>query len=190
MLNGIHDGLNHEETRGARSAIDTVCFERVLPATPEQVWAWLTEPGKRALWLAAGPLPEREGETFVLHFDHNSLTPGSEPAPERSRNIDSGVSTSHCLLQFNPPRLLQLSWGEEEGASPSEVTFELQPEGEQTRLIVTHTLLGRDFIANVAGGWHTHLAILGDRLAGAEPRPFRGLFEPVEEAYKEQFFSE
>lgn len=190
MLNGIHDGLNHAEAPGTRAAIDTVRFERLLPASPERVWAWLTEPGKRALWLAGGDLPEREGEPFALHFDHNSLTPDSEPAPERFRDMESGVSTSHYLLQFNPHRLLQFSWGEDRGASPSEVTFELQPEGDHTRLIVTHKLLGRDVIANVAGGWHTHLAILGDRLAGAEPRPFWGMFEPVEEAYKERFFSE
>jgi len=190
ILDGLHEGLNHGETPGTRAAIDTVRFERLLPAPPETVWAWLTEPGKRALWLASGDLPAREGEAFGLHFDHDSLTPDSEPAPERFRNMENGVSTSHYLLQFNPHQSLQFSWGEEEGASPSEVTFELQPEGDRTRLTVTHTLLGRDVIANVAGGWHTHLAILADRLAGVEPRPFWGLFVRVEADYKERFFAE
>lgn len=190
MLNGIHNGLNHEEAPGTRAALDTVCFERLLPGTPKQVWAWLTESDKRAQWLAGGDLPGRVGESFALHFDHDRLTPDSEPTPERFRNMDSGVSTSHHLLQLTPPRLLQFSWDEKEGALPSEVTFELQAEGDRTRLIVTHTRLGRDVIANVAGGWHTHLTILGDRLANAEPRPFWGLFEPVEDAYKLRFFGE
>lgn len=137
MLDGVHYGLDHEEALGTRAALDTVRFERLLPAT-----------------------------------------------------MANGISTSHHLQRYEPHRLLQFSWGEEQGASPSEVTFELQPDGDQTRLIVTHRLLGRDVIANVAGGWHTHLAVLGDRLAGVEPRPFWGLFEAVEEAYKDRFYSE
>ncbi|MEX1198803.1 MAG: SRPBCC domain-containing protein [Pseudohongiellaceae bacterium] len=190
MLNGIHNGFNHEETPGARTAINTIRFERRLPASPEIVWAWLTESGKRALWLGGGELPAREGESFTLHFDHNSLTPDNEPVPERFRGMEDGASTSHYLLQFNPPQRLQFSWGEGEDESPSEVNFELVPDGDGTLLTIIHTLLGRDVIANVAGGWHSHLAILADRLAGVEPRPFWGLFVPVEEVYKERFFAE
>lgn len=187
ILNGIHHGLNQEETPGTRIATDTVRFQRRLPASPETVWAWLTESGKRALWLAGGELPDREGEPFVMHFDHNRLTPDSDPVPERFKGMVGGATTSHYLLQFNPPRRLQFSWGEAEGESPSEVTFELAPDGDGTLLTITHVLLGPAVIANVAGGWHTHLAILADRLAGVEPRPFWGLFIPVEGVYEKRF---
>lgn len=190
ILDGIQSGLNQQETPGKRAAIDTLRFERLLPGPPEESWAWLTGADRRALWLAGGELPTREGEAFALQFDHNSLTAGNGPASERFRDRDNGVSTAHYLLQFSPCRLLQFSWGEEEGASPSEVTFELQPEGERTRLVLTHKLLGRDVIADVAAGWHTHLAILADRLAGIDPSPFWTLFESVEPAYKARFFSE
>ena len=98
-----------------------------------------------------------------------------------------GVSTSHFLLQFNPPRLLQFSWGEGEDETPSEVTFELQTEGDRVRLTITHTLLGENVIANVAGGWHSHLTVLGDRLAGIEPRPFWPLLKLLEAGYEKQF---
>lgn len=187
MLNGIHHGLIQEDTPGTRTASDTVRFQRRLPASPETLWAWLTESGKRSHWLAGGELPSREGEPFVLHFDHNSLTPDSGPVPERFREMTRGAATSHFLLQFNPPRLLQFSWGEGDGESPSEVTFELAPDGDGTLLTITHILLGPQVIANVAGGWHAHLAILADRLAGVEPRPFWSLFTPVEQAYEQRF---
>ncbi len=189
ILNGIHDGLNHNEAPVQRVANDTLRVERLLPGSLEQVWAWLTEADKRALWLASGDLPAREGEAFALHFDHNSLTPDNEPTPERFLDMVGGVSTSHYLLQFNPPHLLQFSWGEGEAETPSEVTFKLQSEGDHVRLTITHTLLGENVIANVAGGWHSHLTVLGDRLAGIEPRPFWALLETVEADYLSRFSS-
>jgi hypothetical protein len=83
---------------------------------------------------------------------------------------------------------LTFTWGEGQ-ARPSEVTFELEAVGEQVRLTVTHRRLGdeRAVWANVAGGWHTHLAILEDRLSGRVPAPFFVAFEPIEAAYLERF---
>lgn len=187
MLKGIHVGLIKENAPGTREAVDTVRFERLLPGPIEEVWAWLTQAERRALWLAGGELPAREGENFQLEFDHNSLSPDEVVTPERFREMEPGITTEHCLLQFNPPHKLQFSWGEGEGELPSEVTFELQPEGDQVRLIVTHILLTSDAIPMVAGGWHTHLAILGDRLAGISPPAFWALFEDIETRYRERF---
>lgn len=190
MLDGVHDSLNATETPGTRAAIDMVRFERLLPASPQHVWAWLTEADRRAAWLAGGELPVREGELFALHFEHARLSADEEPVPERFRDMADGHSSSHVLLRFEPPHLLQCSWGEEDGARPSEATFELTEEDGQTRLTVTHTLLERDAIARVAAGWHSHLAVLADRLAGVPPRPFWRLFGAVEPDYMERFFSE
>lgn len=56
---------------------------------------------------------------------------------------------------------------------PSEVTFELSPEGDGTRLVLTHRkLASRADMIDVAGGWHAHLGVLSARLAGREPGPF------------------
>jgi hypothetical protein len=40
-------------------------------------------------------------------------------------------------------------------------------------LVLTHQRLAdRVGMVSVAGGWHAHLGVLADNLAGREPRPF------------------
>src|SRR3546814_2005864 len=53
-------------------------FERVLDAPLETVWAWLTEPEKRKLWFADGPMELREGGAVELVFDHDHLSVDDE----------------------------------------------------------------------------------------------------------------
>src|SRR3546814_11800943 len=57
-------------------------FERVLDAPLETVWAWLTEPEKRKLWFADGPMELREGGAVELVFDHDHLSVDDVPYPE------------------------------------------------------------------------------------------------------------
>ena len=72
----------------------------------------------------------------------------------------------------DPTRLLSMTWGGLP-AQGSEVTFELEPRGDKVLLTLTHRRLAdRAEMVNVAGGWHTHLAILVDNLRGRTPRPF------------------
>jgi len=175
------------DNNGTRIATDTVRFERLLPGPIETVWAWLTESDKRALWLAGGALPGREGEYFQLNFHHASLSPKKAPVPEHLCAMENGVSTTHCLLQFNPPYLLQMSWGENAEEAPSEVTIELKAEGDQVRLILTHCLLSHRVLASVAGGWHAHLAIMTDKFAGVIPPSFWPLYETAEKNYRQRF---
>ena len=37
---------------------------------------------------------------------------------------------------------------------------------------------------SVSGGWHTHLGVLLDQLAGRTPRPFWSSFAQMREAYR------
>jgi uncharacterized protein YndB with AHSA1/START domain len=41
---------------GTIIAPNTIRFERLLPGPIERVWAYLTDPEKRAKWLASGPM--------------------------------------------------------------------------------------------------------------------------------------
>lgn len=53
------------------------------------------------------------------------------------------------------------------------------------RLILTHRRLAdRAAMLSVAGGWHTHLDILADRLAGRTPEPFWTTHERLEADYE------
>lgn len=170
---------------GQRIAPGIVRFERLLPGSIEEVWGYLVIGEKRRLWLAGGDdVPMQAGAEFELHFHHASLSSEIVPAPERFRPMEGGVTSRHRVLAVEPPRLLVISWGGGEGEAQSEARFALKQEGEQTRLTLTHSLLSPHAEPNVAGGWHTHLDILADRMQGREPEPFWTRFEPIEAHYK------
>ena len=167
-----------------------VRFERLLPGPIERVWAYLTVPEKRARWLAGGEMQLHVGGRVELRFRHADLSPVAAPTPERFAVSEEANSVQGTVTACEPPRRLAFTWGEG-GDRWSEVTFELEVVGDAVRLTVTHRRLGDEpaVWANVAGGWHTHLAVLEDRLQGRVPQPFFAVFESVEAAYHERFRS-
>jgi uncharacterized protein YndB with AHSA1/START domain len=171
---------------GEVTAPGEVRLERRLPGPIERVWAYLTDPEKRGLWLAPGPLEPRLGGTLELDFRHADLSPRQAPTPERYRSMDETHRVVCRVTRWEPPRLLSYSWGEE--AQPSEVTFELTPVGDEVHLILTHRRLkDRPEMISVASGWHTHVAILIDRLSGQEPENFWLTHAAVEAQYEARF---
>ena len=166
---------------GTIVAPGSVRFERTLPGPIERVWAYLTEPEKRARWFAGGAMDQRVGGAVDLWFKHADISPIEAPTPERFAASANGSSLRGTVTACEPPRRLACTWAEGKD-HPSEVTFELEAVGDHVRLTVTHRRLGDDraVLANVAGGWHTHLAILEDRLADRVPQPFFASFERTE----------
>lgn len=147
-------------------------FTRVLPASIQEVWAWLTESEKRGRWLASGDMELTEGGGVTLRFLHADLSSVQEPTPEAYKPYEEGLTTQGLITRCEPPRLLAYTWGGSAGA-PSEVTFELSAQGDDTLLVLTHgKLASRNDMVDVAAGWHTHLNVLAARLAGREPGPF------------------
>ena len=145
----------------------TVRMERLLPGPVERVWAYLTDPEKRATWLAAGPMELRVGGPVELNFHHADLSAEKTP-PERYKKIEGGHTLRGHITRCDPPRLLSYTWAEW-----GEVTFELTPRGDDVLLVLTHhRLADRAGMVSVAGGWHAHLGILLDNLNDREPRPF------------------
>ena len=66
------------------------------------------------------------------------------------------------------------------------VRHELAPaEGDRVRLTITHSrLASRSSMLSGSGGWHTHIGVLVDRLAGRTPRPFWSSFQRMKQAYE------
>jgi uncharacterized protein YndB with AHSA1/START domain len=160
----------------------TLRLERVLPGPVERVWAYLTESEKRGKWLARGPMELRVGGPVELNFRNAELSPHQETPPERYK--DRGAKTLRGrITRCDPPHLLSYTWNEDSG-SPSEVTFELTPQGADVLLVLTHRRLGdRAAMLSVAGGWHTHLGILIDHLNRREPGPFWSTYAKLEAEY-------
>ncbi len=74
---------------------------------------------------------------------------------------DCAVCIHHCRVSsVIPEKKLSYSWSYEDYEGNSEVSWELFPEGEKTRLVLTHTSLESfpdkpDFaVACFSGGWN------------------------------------
>lgn len=157
----------------------SVRFERLLPGPIGRVWDYLTQSELRGKWLAPGEMDLKPGGKVALHFHKVDLVPGNDPTPEEYR---VGHDLSGQVTRCEPPRLLAFTWGKD-----SEVTFELAERGSKVLLTLTHAKLpGRDMMLNVSGGWHAHLALLGERLEGATPTPFWPHLEKLRAVYAQR----
>ena len=157
----------------------TLRIRRTLPGPVERVWAYLTESEKRGRWLASGPMDLRVGGRVELTFRNSDLSAHAEPPPDKYKDRE-GASVHGRVTRCEPPRLLSYTWGEH-----SEVTFELTPQGADVLLVLTHRRLpDRAMMVKVGSGWHTHLDILLDQLAGRAPRPFWSTHARLEAEYE------
>ena len=170
---------------GTITAPGTVRFERLLPGPIERVWAYLTESDKRGTWLATGAVEPRIGGQVELRFLHSGLSPLPDEIPAKYKSLEKGADSTARVTRWEPPRLLSHSWP----GGDSEVTFELTPQGEDVLLVLTHRHLGTEKMSSAAGGWHTHLGILVDRLHGRVPQPFFLTHAPLEAEYEKRVAS-
>lgn len=168
---------------GLRSGPDSVTLERLLPGPIERVWAYLTEPDKRRTWLGGGTFELRPGGKGELRFRHAELT--DETPPENYRTVhEEGISFPVTILECDEPHLLTITWPDEAG-SESQVTFALVAQGDKVHLTITHSRLPNTAeMVNVAGGWHSHVAILQALLEGRERPPFWSRLTALEDAYR------
>ena len=157
--------------RGEVIAPGTIRFERLLPGPLDRTWDFLIEPGKRARWFCGGAIEPRVGGRFALEFDHRRISDRPEPTPGEYEAMAEGIQFEGRVTAWDPPRRFGYAWIEEEFGE-SEVTFDLAPEGDRVRFVVTHRGLGDDELVSAAAGWHAHLDILADDLEGKPRRAF------------------
>jgi uncharacterized protein YndB with AHSA1/START domain len=171
---------------GEVTAPGSVRLQRLLPGPVERVWSYLTDSNLRGQWLASGDMDLRHGGRVELRFLHAELSPQPDPIPERYKGLEKGQSFFGKITRLEPPSLLAYTWGESYGTS--EVTFELAPQGTDVLLTITHTRLSdRSEMVSVAAGWHTHVAILIDRLHGRTPPGFWSAHAKFEAEYEKRF---
>lgn len=145
-------------------------FERILDAPVEKVWDYLTDPELRALWFMGGPIDPHPGGRIYMTFDHDRLSDGDAPMPDRYA-ANRGKQWFETITAYDPPRLLAYSW---DNGDAGTVTFTLEPADDgRTRLVLVHSgLRGPADARNFGGGWHSHLAVLDARLRGGRVENF------------------
>jgi uncharacterized protein YndB with AHSA1/START domain len=115
--------------------------EAVYPHPPERVWRALVDPSELAVWLMPTDFAPEVGRSFVLET-------GKELGQIRGE-----------VLEIDEPRLLRCRWSG--GFGDTEVSFELFPEPDGTRLRVRHDGWGDPPAAQGLGfddGWRVKLA--------------------------------
>lgn len=140
-------------------------IERLLPGPIERIWAYLTDSKLRGRWLATGEMDLKVGGRMELIWRNDELSDHQEPRPE---GADCEHRMQSVITRLEPPRLLAFGW---DGAG--DVTFELEPRGNNVLLAITHRRLpNRKTMLGVSAGWHAHLDILDAVARDRAPGPF------------------
>ena len=163
-------------------APDTIRLERTLDAPVEKVWRYLTEAELRSQWFMGGTDATPGGE-FDLLVDHDKLSDDKDvPYPESYAEFKGAVWTEQ-VIRFDPPRLLETTF---QGGKNGTVTYELSPDGDRTRLVLTHSGIASPVGAQDFGsGWNSHLTVLEERLAGRGVKDFWALHAQSRDAVKQ-----
>jgi uncharacterized protein YndB with AHSA1/START domain len=172
--------INNED-HGKFTTRGEVRIVRLLPGPIERVWEYLTDSKKRGRWFAGGPMEQKPGGKYELHFLHKNLAPGETP-PEAMKHVhEDGVSFAGTVLRCEPPRVLSFTFDDE-----SEVTFELTPQDNEVILVLTHRSKGADlpYLAGYAAGWHTHFSHLIAQLEGTPRPPFWSVHARLKAEYE------
>ncbi|MES2096737.1 MAG: SRPBCC family protein [Pseudomonadota bacterium] len=154
-------------------------FERTLPAPVETVWRYLTDGDLRARWFMGGSIDARVGGKIEFVFDHDQLSDGDVPMPERFA-ANKGKSWTEDIVRIEPPHVLAFTFGV---GSDTLATFELAPTADGgTLLTLVHSgIKNRDQAASFGGGWTSHLAVLDAKLSGGGVGDFWALHKACEQ---------
>jgi len=132
-------------------------FRRSLDHPQEKVWRAITEDEHLRAWFPADIIGERRTGAplrFVFRDEHGNELP----------DLD-GVDTSGEVVQWDPPSVFELTWGDES------VRLELEPSADggcTLTLVDTFDELGK--AARDATGWHICLDDLRGHLDGSASR--------------------
>lgn len=161
---------------GAVSEPATLTIKRLLPGTIERVWSYFTDGNLRRRWLASGEMTLKVGEPFELVWSNDKLTDPPGQPPEGM----SGEHTMQSLItEVDAPHKLAFTWGNTGG-----VTILLEQKGNDVLLTVVHSrVTERSTLLSVSTGWHKHLNLLAEVLAGGKPSPFWDGWDGIKAEY-------
>jgi uncharacterized protein YndB with AHSA1/START domain len=174
---------DQEETMPGTTAVhiqDSVVAEIEIDASPERVFAALTDPAQLFVWWGKEPSNEltvfemdaRPGGHWrfscrpVAGADHGEVAEQlKRNQGQESRNQEYEAHGE--VVEYDPPRLLVWSWIANWHEHPEQATivrWELTPTESGTLVQVTHTALAQEAIArkDYGNGWKGVLRLLED----------------------------
>lgn len=106
----------------------TLTFERRLRHPVERVWAAITEPAHRDIWMGKSVIDGREGGSI------ETVASGPPVPPDMKRMTGR-------ILVWDPPHVFEHEW-HQQIVEPGVVRYELTADGTGTLLRMTHRGLG------------------------------------------------
>ena len=159
------DAWTKHDPYGALIEPATLKIQRVLPGPIERIWAYLIDGELRRKWLAAGVMDMKIGAPFEFVWRNDEL---NDPPSARPADFPEEHRMQSRITELDPPRKLSIAW-----KNSGDVTFQLEPKGEDVLLTLIHRRLpDRSTLLKVSAGWHMHLDILVARATSNEPAPF------------------
>ena len=132
--------------------------EITIDASPETIWAFLTEPDKHTQWMGtSAELDPRPGGVYRV------LVAGQ-----------NGSAGQYVEVQPFEKVVFTFGWDQEgHGIPPGSTTVEitLHPEGEKTRVRLVHRGLPDDAIGDHGHGWAHYLGRLAIAVPGGDAGP-------------------
>jgi uncharacterized protein YndB with AHSA1/START domain len=150
---------------GVLTEAATLKIQRLLPGPIERVWAYLTDSGLRRQWLAAGEMEMKVGASFEWVWRNDEL---GQPSGQRPDGFPEEQRMQSRIVELDPPRKLTIAW-----QGSGDVSFELEPEGDEVLLTVIHRRLSdRATTLMFGAGWHMHLDLLVACATGKQRESF------------------
>ena len=169
--------LSFNDRHGTLSDGNVLRMQRRLPGPIERVWSYLTDSDLRRQWLASGTMPLQPGASFELVWRNDELS--ASPA-ERPDGFPAESRATCEFVELDPPRRMRYRW-----PGVGEVSFELEPLGNEVMLTLTHRQLsGERLVLNVCAGWHAHLALLVALLEGQRPPSLWSTWKRLRQDYE------
>ncbi len=137
-------------------------FVRRLTHPPAKVWRAVSEPEHLATWFPQEIVGKRRAGA-ALRF----VSP-------------SGDSFEGAMVVFDPPSVMELTWGGDR------LRIELEPDGEGTLLTLTDTFADLGKAARDGAGWHECLDRLVCELVGTTPPNWGERWREVHPLYVER----
>jgi uncharacterized protein YndB with AHSA1/START domain len=170
------DTRTYPEPYGVLTEPATLTIQRYLPGPIDRVWAYLTESELRSKWLAAGVMTMQVGSSFEFVWRNHEL---DVPPSQRPAGAPDEHRMACQITELDPPHKLSFTW-----SNSGDVSFELEPRGDEVLLTVVHRRLpDRATRLMVSAGWHTHLDILVARMTGGQTAPFWDVWNRLRDEY-------
>ncbi|MBT8203324.1 MAG: SRPBCC domain-containing protein [Acidimicrobiia bacterium] len=138
-----------------------IVLEQRIAAPPATVYRYLTEEDKWVLWQGvAASFDAREGGLF-------------------SAQMPNGMNARGRFVRLVPDQLVVFTWGwvDRPGIPPgsTEVEISLEPDGDETVLVLTHRSIPDDEASLQKMGWTHYLPRLAAAAEGKPVDPDTGL---------------